>query len=346
MISARFIRSIPKASVLQRLVSQNAHQQKRQMSWLSDITQSDPRPMNTIIMFVPQQEAWIVERFGKFHRILEPGLNFLIPIIDKVKYVQSLKEITIEVPEQKAVTADNVTLTIDGVLYIKVLDAYKASYGVMDAEFAISKLAQTTMRSELGKIPLDTVFKERDLLNVAIVETINKAAAAWGLDCKRYEILDITLPPQVQLAMQMQVEAERKKRAAILDSEGHRQSNVNVAEGQKRARILNSEAYMTEAVNQANGEAEAILAQARAKTEAIALVAGALSQQNGHHAVSMRVAEQYIAAFGNLAKEGNTLLLPSNAGDVTSMVAQAMSIYQNLSDSAPKTPVTNSRNTC
>lgn len=289
-------------------------------------------PMNTVVLFVPQQEAWVVERFGKFNRILEPGLNFLLPVVDSIRYVQSLKELAIDIPQQSAITADNVNIQIDGVLYLRVIEPYKASYGVEDAEFAITQLAQTTMRSEIGKIALDTVFRERELLNIAIVESINKAAEAWGVDCKRYEIRDMRLAPRVQEAMQMQVEAERKKRAAVLESEGVREAEINVAEGKKRARVLISEAYLTEKVNQAKGEAEALVAIATAKQQAIKLVADALAKQNGLNAVSMTVAEQYIAAFGNLAKEGNTVLLPTNTGDISSMVSQAMSIYRSLSD--------------
>lgn len=197
-------------------------------------------PLNTIVMFVPQQEAWIVERMGKFNKILAPGMNVLIPFIDRVKYVQSLKEIAIDVPKQSAITVDNVTLGIDGVLYLRILDPYLASYGVEDPEFAITQLAQTTMRSELGKMTLDKVFRERESLNVSIVESINKASEAWGITCLRYEIRDIKLPSRVHEAMQMQVEAERRKRAAILESEGTREAEINVAEGKRQSRILAS----------------------------------------------------------------------------------------------------------
>lgn len=272
-----------------------------------------------------------MERFGKYLKILQPGLNFLIPFIDEIRHVQVLKEIAIEVPEQHAITADNVTLALDGVLYVKVRDPYKASYGVEDPEFAITQLAQTTMRSELGKISLDHVFKERESLNLHIVNAINNAAEAWGIVCLRYEIRDIKLPAKVQEAMQMQVYAERKKRAAILESEGQREADINVAEGKKKARILNSEAYQLEQVNKATGEAEAIIAKARAQASAVSLVAEALNQENGMNAVSMKIAEEYVSAFSNLAKEGNTVLLPANAGDVSGMVAQAMSIYSTLS---------------
>lgn len=288
-------------------------------------------PVNTVIVFVPQQEAWVVERFGKFERVLEPGLNFLIPIIDSVHYVQSLKELAIDIPQQAAITMDNVTLQLDGVLYLRVIDPEKASYGVEDAEFAITQLAQTTMRSEIGKISLDTVFRERETLNVNIVDALNKAADAWGLTCLRYEIRDIKLPPKIMEAMQMQVEAERKKRAAILESEGIREAEINVAEGRKKAKVLNSEAFQIEQINNAKGEAEAILATAQAKANAINMVAKAISQENGVNAVSYNVAEQYVSAFGNIAKEGNTVLLPANTGDIGSMVSQAMAIYNNLS---------------
>ena len=229
--------------------------------------------INTVVVFVPQQEAWIVERMGKFNKILgeisnisslsptnhsslspaDPGLNVLVPIIDQISYAQSLKEIAIDIPQQSAVTADNVTLHIDGVLYLRVVDPYKASYGVEDPEFAITQLAQTTMRSELGKISLDSVFKERESLNIAIVESINSASKSWGLTCMRYEIRDIALPNRVQEAMQMQVEAERKKRAAVLESEGRREAEINIAEGMKRSRILASEAMKAEQINSAEG---------------------------------------------------------------------------------------------
>lgn len=292
--------------------------------------QRSTTPINTVIMFVPQQEAWVVERMGKFSRILEPGLNLLFPIIDRVRYVQSLKEIAIDIPQQSAITLDNVTLNIDGVLYLKVVDPYRASYGVEDPEFAITQLAQTTMRSELGKIALDSVFKERESLNIAIVDAINKASGAWGIVCLRYEIRDIRLPQRVHEAMQMQVEAERKKRAAVLESEGVREADINVAEGKRRARILASEAEKMELINKAQGEANATLAKAEAKAKALDWIATALRKPVGPNAASYLVAEQYVSAFKSLAKEGNTIILPANTGDVTSSVAQAMAIYKNL----------------
>ncbi|NXO69885.1 STML2 protein, partial [Phainopepla nitens] len=288
-------------------------------------------PVNIGVLFVPQQEAWVVERMGKFHRILEPGLNFLIPLLDRIRYVQSLKEIVINVPEQSAVTLDNVTLQIDGVLYLRVMDPYKASYGVEDPEYAVTQLAQTTMRSELGKLSLDRVFRERESLNASIVDAINQASDCWGIRCLRYEIKDIHVPPRVKESMQMQVEAERRKRATGLESEGTRESAINVAEGQKQAQILASEAEKAEQINKAAGrEANAMLVKARAKAEAIQLLAAALAQQHGNAAASLSVAEQYVNAFSKIAKDSNTVLLPANTGDVTNMVAQALGIYTTL----------------
>lgn len=279
------------------------------------------------INFVPQQEAWVVERFGKFHAVLEPGLSLLIPVIDEIKYVHSLKEIVIEIPSQSGITSDNVTLHIDGVLYLKIDDPYKASYGVEDAEYAVAQLAQTTMRSELGQLSLDAVFKERAVLNSSIVEAINSAAVPWGLECLRCEIRDIALPDKVVEDMQRQVSAERRKRASILESEGEREAAINRAEGQKQSSILSSEGKKIEQINEAKGEAEALVALAHANAEAIAAVAKTLANQEGKDAVSLKIAEQYIEAFSKLAKESNTLLLPAGANDPAGMVAQAMSIY-------------------
>merc|ERR1719369_2572047 len=286
--------------------------------------------MNTAVLFVPQQEAWVVERMGKYHRVLEPGLNILIPILDRIKYVQSLKEIAIDIPQQAAITLDNVTLNIDGVLYLRITDAYKASYGVEDPEFAITQLAQTLMRSEIGKITMDTLFRERDHLNAHIVKSINLASEAWGIQCMRYEIRDIRLPPRVQEAMQMQVEAERKKRAAVLESEGIMAAEINVAEGRKKSRILASEAEKQELINSAQGSAQAVIVAGEARAKSIELVSQALCKENGHNAASLAVAEKYVMAFQELARTNNTLLLPANTGDVTSMVSQAMTIYQKL----------------
>merc|ERR1711962_1793278 len=287
-------------------------------SYMSGVGQRKSLPHNTIIKFVPQQEAWIVERFGRYHATLLPGLNVLLPIIDEIKYVQTLKEIASEVPQQSAITKDNVTLHLDGILYLRVVDPYQASYGVEDPQFAITQLAQTTMRSELGKISLDDVFKERDMLNNMIVEAINNAATVWGIRCLRYEIRDIQLPAKVRESMQMQVEAERRKRAAVLESEGEREAQIN----------------------RATGEANAILAKANARAEAIDRISTALNQASGGQAASLSVAEQYIQAFGNLAKTSNTVVLPSNVGDVTSMVGQALAVYTSISKSQSETSQT------
>ncbi|XP_054479963.1 stomatin-like protein 2, mitochondrial [Anoplopoma fimbria] len=306
--------------------------------WLTPIQQrwASRLPMNTVVLFVPQQEAWVIQRMGRFHRILKPGLNFLIPILDQVRYVQSLKEIVIDIPEQSAVSQDNVTLQIDGVLFLRILDPFKASYGVEDPEYAVTQLAQTTMRSELGKLTLDKVFRERESLNSNMVHSINQASDDWGIRCLRYEIKDIQVPPRVKESMQMQVEAERKKRATVLESEGTREADINIAEGRKQAQILASEGQKAEQINKAAGEASAVLAKAEAKSKAIRLLSDALAEQNGNAAASLSVAEQYVSAFSNLAKECNTVLLPSNTGDVSGMVAQAMSIYSRLAKPSPK----------
>jgi len=324
------LRSISGARKVNGLLQASVKQAQQNVRFRSRL------PVNTVILFVPQQEAWIVERFGKYQQILQPGLNFLIPIVDSIKYVQSLKEIAIDVPHQAAITLDNVTLTMDAVLYLRIIDPYKASYGVEDPEYAITQLAQTTMRSEIGKIALDTVFRERESLNIAIVDAINTAAGAWGMKCMRYEIRDMKLPAKVQEAMQMQVEAERKKRAAVLESEGIREAAINVAEGQKRARILNSEANKAEQVNEATGEAEALIAIANARAASINAISAALAQENGMNAVSMNIAEQYVQAFGNLAKETNTVVLPMNSGDISGTVTQALTMYQALSKDTEK----------
>jgi len=298
-------------------------------------SKSTSTPLNTVVLFVPQQEAWTIERMGKFHRILAPGLNFLVPIIDKVKYVNSLKEIAIDIPQQTAITKDNVALALDGVLYLRIVDPYHASYGVEDPGFAVTQLAQTTMRSELGKIALDTIFRERENLNIQIVDSINKASEAWGLLAMRYEIRDIKLPSRIQDAMQMQVEAERRKRAQILESEGTREAAINVAEGQKQARILASEAEKQEKINFAIGEAQALLNKAEARAKSIEMIGKSLGKETGKNASSLIVAEQYVKAFAGLAKNSNTILLPSDASNVPGMVTQAMTIYKQLT-SKPK----------
>lgn len=279
---------------------------------------------------VPQQQAWIVETLGKFDRKLEPGLNLLIPYVQRVAYKHTLKEDAIDVPAQAAITNDNVTLKIDGVLYIRIIDPVAASYGVSDPYYAVTQLAQTTMRSEIGKLALDKTFEERDRLNTNIVQAINEAAKAWGIQCMRYEIKDISPPQTVLNAMEMQVAAERNKRAQILDSEGQRQSQINISEGQKQQVVLQSEAAMTDQINRAKGEAEAIKAVAEATAEGIRLVANAIQDKGGADAVSLRVAEQYVAAFSNLAKTANSVIVPANVTDISGTIAQALTVFDNL----------------
>ncbi|THY38121.1 hypothetical protein D6C99_09257 [Aureobasidium pullulans] len=296
-------------------------------------------PANTIVKFVPQQTAWIVERMGKFSRILEPGVAILVPMIDRIAYVKSLKEAAIEIPSQSAITADNVTLELDGVLYTRVFDPYKASYGVEDAEYAISQLAQTTMRSEIGQLSLDHVLKERAALNTNITQAINEAAQDWGVTCLRYEIRDIHAPPGVVEAMHRQVTAERSKRAEILESEGQRQSAINIAEGRKQSVILASEALRAEQINMATGESEAILLKAKATAAGIDAVANSIAsgKESAQGAVSLSVAEKYVEAFGKLAKEGTSVVVPGNVGDIGSMIATAMGVYGKVNESQTRT---------
>ncbi len=285
------------------------------------------------IKIVPEQQAWVVERFGSYTAVLEPGLNILNPITQKVAYKHSLKEFAHEVQEQPAITRDNVTMMMDGVLYLRIIDPKQASYGVSNPIYAISQLAQTLMRSEIGKLSLDQCFEEREQLNANIVTSLNQASQTWGIQCMRYEIKNITPPSSVLKAMELQVAAERQKRAEILQSEGLRQSKINMAEGAKQEVVLNSEAALTDQVNRARGEAEAIIAVSEATAKGIELIAAAITRPGGEDAISLRVAEQYVGAFEKLAKNSTTMLLPANANDTGGMVAQAMSVFETIKQS-------------
>lgn len=286
------------------------------------------------IKFVPQNRAYLIERFGKYQSTKEAGLNFIIPFIDRVAADRSLKEQAVDVPEQSAITKDNISLHVDGVLYFRVLDPYKATYGVDDYVFAVTQLAQTTMRSELGKMELDKTFEERDMLNTNIVTSINDASGPWGIQVLRYEIKDIVPPNSVMEAMEAQMKAERVKRAQILESEGDRQAAINRAEGQKASVVLAAEADKQEQVLRAEGEAKAIIAVAEAQAEALRKVGEAADTSEGQKAIQLDLATKAIEAKQAIAKESSVVLLPDNSTDASSMVAQAMTIINRMNKQA------------
>jgi regulator of protease activity HflC (stomatin/prohibitin superfamily) len=277
---------------------------------------------------VPQQSAWIVERLGRFHGILSPGLNIVIPIVDRVAYKHVLKEVPRDVPSQICITRDNTQLTVDGILYFQVTDPKLASYGTSDYVFAITQLAQTTLRSVIGKMELDKTFEEREHINSAVVAALDEAASNWGVKVLRYEIKDLTPPREILHAMQAQITAEREKRAVIATSEGKQQEQINLANGSRQAAIAKSEGEKQAAINNAQGQAEAIKAVADATAQAIRRVADAIEAPGGMNAVNLKVAEKYVDAFANVAKEGNTLILPGNLADMGGLVATAMSIVK------------------
>jgi regulator of protease activity HflC (stomatin/prohibitin superfamily) len=293
-----------------------------------------------IVVVVPQQNAYVVEKLGKFGGVLEAGMHILIPFMDVIRYRHTLKEQAVDIPEQVCITRDNVQVTVDGILYLKVLDPERASYGIQNYVFAITQLAQTTLRSEVGKIDLDKTFEERTAMNIQIVTEVDKASEAWGVKVLRYEIKNITPPADIIAAMEKQMRAEREKRALILQSEGERDAAINSAEGQKQQVIKASEAKKQQQINEAQGQASAIESVAKATAEGIRSVAAAINEPGGSEAVQLRVAEQYIQRFGEIAKAGNTLVVPANLSDVSSMMALAMNVIQGKGGSAlpPRPP--------
>ena len=282
---------------------------------------------------VPQQNSWVVERLGRFHAALLPGLNIVIPFVDRVAYKHMLKEVPLDVPSQICITRDNTQLTVDGILYFQVTDPKLASYGTSNYIIAITQLAQTTLRSVIGKMELDKTFEERDDINRAVVAALDEAATSWGVKVLRYEIKDLTPPKEILHAMQAQITAEREKRALIAASEGRKQEQINIATGEREAFIQRSEGAKQAAINTAQGEAEAIKAVAAATAQAIQQVAQAIQSPGGMDAVNLKVAEKYVEAFANVAKAGNTLILPGNLSDMGTMVATAMSIVKSQSRS-------------
>jgi regulator of protease activity HflC (stomatin/prohibitin superfamily) len=279
-------------------------------------------------VIVPQQSAYVIEQLGKYSKTLRAGFHILVPFMERVAYKHSLKEQALDIPEQVCITKDNVQVSVDGILYMQVLEPERASYGISDYVFAIAQLVQTTLRSEIGKIELDRTFEERGAINANVVTELDKATQPWGVKVLRYEIRNITPPTDVLTAMEKQMRAEREKRAVVLTSEGERDAKINQAEGEKQRVIKESEASRQQQINVAQGEAEAILAVANATAEGLERVARALSQQGGEQAMQLRVAEEYIGQFGNLAKAGNTLVVPANLSDVAGMIALATKVVQ------------------
>ena len=295
---------------------------------------------------VPQQEAYVVERLGRFHAVLNPGLNFLIPFLDRVAYKHLLKEIPLDVPSQVCITRDNTQLTVDGIIYFQVTNAKLASYGSSNYITAITQLAQTTLRSVIGRMELDKTFEERDDINRTVVASLDEAAVSWGVKVLRYEIKDLVPPQEILRAMQAQITAEREKRARIAQSEGLKIEQINLASGEREAEIKKSEGEAQAAVNasqgekvarinRAQGEAEALKLVAQASADAIRLVADAINQPGGNEAVNLKVAEQYVDAFAKLAKEGNTLIMPANVADIGSLVSAGMSIIKGQQGKTP-----------
>jgi regulator of protease activity HflC (stomatin/prohibitin superfamily) len=280
------------------------------------------------INVVPQQHAWVVERLGKYHATLAPGLNIVVPFIDRIAYKHSLKEIPLDVPPQVCITKDNTQLQVDGILYFQVTDAMRASYGSSNFITAITQLAQTTLRSVIGRMELDKTFEERDHINTTVVNAIDESAANWGVKVLRYEIKDLTPPAEILHAMQRQITAEREKRALIAASEGRRQEQINIASGEREAAIARSEGEKQAAINRAQGEATAIVALADASATALRQVGDAIRSPGGIDAVNLRVAEEYVEAFGKLAKTNNSIIVPANLGEMSGLIASALQIVK------------------
>jgi regulator of protease activity HflC (stomatin/prohibitin superfamily) len=285
------------------------------------------------INVVPQQHAWVVERLGKYHATLAPGLNIVLPFIDRIAYKHSLKEIPLDVPSQVCITKDNTQLQVDGILYFQVTDAMRASYGSSNYIAAITQLAQTTLRSVIGRMELDKTFEERDIINKSIVNAIDESAANWGVKVLRYEIKDLTPPKEILHAMQAQITAEREKRALIAASEGRQQEQVNIASGEREATIARSEGDKQASINRAQGQAAAIVAIAEASAEALRKTAGAIREPGGSDAVNLKVAEQYVNAFAQLAKTNNSIIVPANLSDISGLIAGAMQVVKSQQSS-------------
>jgi regulator of protease activity HflC (stomatin/prohibitin superfamily) len=282
------------------------------------------------VRIVPQQHAWVIERLGKFFRVLEPGFNVIVPFVDRVAYRHSLKEVPVDVPEQVCITRDNTQLSVDGIIYFQVVDPRLASYGSSDYLQAITQLAQTALRSVIGRMELDRTFESRDEINHTIVNVLDEAGRTWGIKVLRYEIKSLTPPESILRAMQAQITAEREKRAVIAKSEGQRQQEINLADGERQAAILASEGQKQAAVNRAQGEAQAIELVANANANAVRVVAAAMEMPGGMSAANLKVAGQYIEAFANLAKASNTLIVPGNVSDVAGLVASAMTVLDRV----------------
>jgi regulator of protease activity HflC (stomatin/prohibitin superfamily) len=280
------------------------------------------------VRVVPQQNAWVVERLGKFHGVLEPGLNVIVPFVDRISYRHSLKEVPLDVPEQVCITRDNTQLAVDGIIYYQVVDPRLASYGTSNYVLAITQLAQTALRSEVGKMELDKTFESRDEINHKVVSVLDEAGRTWGIKVLRYELKSLTPPESILRAMQAQITAEREKRAVIAKSEGQRQQEINIADGARQAAILQSEGAKQSQINKAQGEATAIQLVADATANAVKAVAASMETKGGMEAANLKVAQQYVDAFANLAKAGNTLIIPSNISDVASVVASAMTVME------------------